>query len=312
MRLPCAFPFVAYIKMKIIVFGHQGWIGEQIIAVLKAQEFEVITPMERADDVDAINALLTKESPDRVLSCLGRTRGPGCDTIDFLEDVPKSHEKLKLNMRDNLFAPITLALACKTRGIHFTYLGTGCIFTYTDIEKTDEKFTETSNPNFFGSGYSVVKGYTDRLMRQLEDTVLQVRIRMPLVPVPTSPNVPASPYNFITKITKYAKICSVENSMTVLPTLLPIMVDMIKQGTLGTINLTNPGTISHNRILTLYKEMVDPTFTWTNFTVEEQNEVLLSQRSNNFLCTARLESLYPDVPHIEDAVKSCLDGKVAE
>jgi 3,5-epimerase/4-reductase len=94
--------------------------------------------------------------------------------------------------------------------------------------------------------------------------------------------------------------------MTVLPTLLPIMVDMIERGTVGTVNLTNPGTISHNRILTMYKEMVDPSFTWTNFTEAEQNEVLLSQRSNNFLCTARLESMYPDVPRIEDAVKGCL------
>lgn len=285
--------------MKIIVFGHRGWIGKQIIKLLEDKNFTVINPDIRADNEVAVEELLDKEMPDRVLCCIGRTRGPGCNTIDYLEDENKSHDKLTLNMRDNMYAPITLALACRSRKIHYCYVGTGCIFTYDDNQ---QKFSEGDDPNFFGSGYSVVKGFTDRLMRQLD--VLQVRIRMPLVPLSDD-----SPFNFITKITKYENICSVENSMTVLPTLLPLLVDMIEKGIIGTVNLTNPGTISHDRILTLYRSMVDPTFTWTNFTEKEQDEILLSKRSNNFLCTKRLESLYPDVLPIEDAVKLCLVKK---
>ena len=35
-------------------------------------------------------------------------------------------------------------------------------------------------PNFFGSSYSVVKGFTDRLMKLYDENVLNLRIRMPI------------------------------------------------------------------------------------------------------------------------------------
>lgn len=96
------------------------------------------------------------------------------------------------------------------------------------------------------------------------------------------------------------------NSMTVLDELLPILVDMAFKKVTGTINLTNPGTITHNEILEMYKEIVDPTFTWQNFTLEEQAQILAAGRSNNYLDTTRLESLYPNVMMIKDSVRITL------
>ena len=72
------------------------------------------------------------------------------------------------------------------------------------------------------------------------------------------------------------------------------------------MNLTNPGLISHNEILEMYKEVVDPDFTWQNFSVDEQNKILASKRSNNFLETSRLQYLYPDVKNIKESVRDCL------
>ena len=115
-----------------------------------------------------------------------------------------------------------------------------------------------------------------------------------------------NPRNFITKITKYDKICSIQNSMSYLPDLLPIALDMSMNKTTGTINLTNPGTISHNEILDLYKQYVEPNFTWNNFSIEEQNQILLSKRSNNKLNTNKLESMYPNVSNIQNALDKCL------
>jgi hypothetical protein len=84
------------------------------------------------------------------------------------------------------------------------------------------------------------------------------------------------------------QIINIPNSMTVLPELLPLSLEMSRRGLTGIMNFTNPGAISHNEILELYKQYVDPEFTWQNFTVEEQAKVIKAPRSNNLLDTARV------------------------
>lgn len=54
------------------------------------------------------------------------------------------------------------------------------------------------------------------------------------------------------------------------------------------MNYTNPGAISHNEILQLYKDYIDPDFTWSNFNIEEQAKVIVAPRSNNLLDTKRV------------------------
>ena len=114
------------------------------------------------------------------------------------------------------------------------------------------------------------------------------------------------PRNFITKITTYEYICSIKNSMTVLPELLPKVIELMKNNVTGTLNLTNPGLISHNEILKMFRDVVDPQFKWKNFSKEEQDKILASDRSNNFLDTTKLETLFPDVKNIKDSIKDCL------
>ena len=53
-------------------------------------------------------------------------------------------------------------------------------------------------------------------------------------------------------------------------------------------NFTNPGVISHNQILELYKKYIDPQFTWKNFSLEEQAKILAAGRSNNELDSSKL------------------------
>lgn len=282
--------------MRCLVFGGRGWIGEQLCVELAAAGHNVIHAVARADDTAAVRAALDTIHVDRIICLVGRTHGPGFSTIDYLEQPGKLVE----NVRDNLYAPVSLAVLAAERGIHMTYMGTGCIFEY-DEAHVEHRFTESDEPNFFGSSYSVVKGFTDRLMHMFDTQVLNVRIRMPIIAA-------HHPRNFITKITKYAKICSLPNSMTVLPTLLPALVEAIEGRMFGTLNLTNPGVITHNEILAMYKELVDPAFVWENFSVTEQNAVLASKRSNNHLDTARLEAAFPGVPNIHEAVRSCLSA----
>jgi len=56
----------------------------------------------------------------------------------------------------------------------------------------------------------------------------------------------------------------------------------------------------------MYKEIIDPSFEWSNFTIEEQNKILKSKRSNNNLNTDKLQNLYPSILPIKESVRNCL------
>jgi hypothetical protein len=63
-----------------------------------------------------------------------------------------------------------------------------------------------------------------------------------------------------------------------------------RRGLTGIMNYTNPGAISHNEILELYKQYVDPEITWANFSLAEQAKVIVAPRSNNLLDTGRVRA----------------------
>lgn len=283
----------------ILVFGSNGWIGTQFVELLEKYNIKYASATCRADDSKGIIKDIEHFSPTHIISFIGRTHGTIDDkeytTIDYLEQ----DGKLVENIRDNLFSPLLLAEISRFRNIHYTYLGTGCIFKYDNHNEERERgFQEEDSPNFFGSSYSVVKGFTDQMMKMYENT-LNLRIRMPITDS-------MHPRNFITKIVNYEKVCSMPNSMTVLPELLPLIIELMNNNITGTINFTNPGTISHNEILEMYKEIVDPSFTWKNFSQEEQRKILDADRSNNYLETSKLENYFPGIRNIKDSVRIAL------
>ncbi len=291
-----------YYYMKILIYGSKGWIGSMFLNLIKDNnQYEIFEGKSRVDNYHDVMEELDYIKPTHVVSFIGRTHGitngVNYSTIDYLEQ----EGKLVENIKDNLFSPFVLAQLCNNKKIHYTYLGTGCIFKYDSVHNFEEEingFNEDDLPNFFGSSYSIVKGFTDMMMHMYPN-VLNLRIRMPITGEKNS-------RNFITKITNYKKICSIKNSMTVLPELLPLVIKMMEDNLVGTINLTNPGLISHNEILEMYKEIVDKNFEWNNFSQEEQRQILKADRSNNYMDTKKLEELFPEVSNIKDAVRKCL------
>lgn len=292
--------------MKILIYGWQGWIGQQFVNCLTEtneddyDSIEFVYGLVRVENRLEVEKEILNIKPTNVISFIGRTHGTidnkEFKTIDYLEEPGKLRE----NVRDNLYGPLILAQLCKEHDIHYTYMGTGCIFDRDSLKTgTTTTFAEFDSPNFFGSSYSIVKGFTDEIMKAFDSNALNLRIRMPISNVQHS-------RNFITKITNYEKICSIENSMSVLPDLLPHLISLMKERKTGTLNFTNPGTISHNRILDLFKEIVDPGFTYKNFTKEDQAKILACDRSNNHLNTDKLEEWCPGVKTIEKAVREAL------
>lgn len=220
----------------------------------------------------------------------------GRPNIDWCEDHKPE------TIRTNVIGTLNVADLCNMKNIHCTIYATGCIFKYDDDHQLGSGvgFTEDSFPNFAESFYSETKGYMEQMLK-CYPTSLILRVRMPI-------SDDLFHRNFITKIVKYERVVNIPNSMTVLHEMLPASLAMAKKGLTGVYNFTNPGVISHNEVLDFYKKYIDPSYHYTNFTVEEQAKVIKAGRSNNELDTTKLMQDMPEgivVNDIKTAVELC-------
>ena len=272
---------------KFLVFGGRGWIGTKIVKLLSEQNFSVVIAKSRLENRNDVDREIRDTAPDRVINAAGVTGRPN---VDWCE----THKQE--TMRANIIGALNLADVCYLHGIHMTNLGTGCIYEYDALHSIGSGigFKESDEPNFDGSFYSKTKIMLDKLLQEYPN-VLNLRLRMPI-------SDDLHERSFITKITKYKKVINIPNSMTVLHDLLPIAIKMSLKKFTGNYNFINPGVISHNEILDLYKKYVDPTFTYQNFTVEEQNQILHARRSNNELDATKLLKEFPEVPPIKESI----------
>jgi len=270
--------------MRVLLYGSRGWIGGMILSKWSSlyPEDTVYCSNTRLNfnNINEIKKDLI--NTDRVFISIGRTYGYDdngvlINNIDYLE------KHLDENLNDNLSMPLLMAMLCKERNIHLSYIGTGCIFSR-NTRNNDYEYKETDVPDFFGSSYSVVKGVTDNFMKQF-DNVLNFRIRMPIINSHHS-------RNFITKLLNYDKICNYPNSMTYLPDIIPIMIKMCRNSSKGTYNTVNKGVISHKEILDMYNEMyTDHVHDYKLIEEDKLNTLLKSKRSNNVLVSDKLDKL---------------------
>ena len=270
-----------------LIFGAEGWIGGKLATMLEKQGHTVIKAQSRLENREAVEAEIIAAKPDFVLNAAGKTGRPN---VDWCED----HKQEVI--RANIIGALTLADLCFKYGIHMTNFGTGCIYEYDDKHPmySGKGFKEEEKPNFAGSYYSKTKIMLDTLLQDYPN-VLNLRLRMPI-------SDDLHPRSFITKIIGYKKIVNIPNSMTILTDLLPVALKMSERKLSGVYNFVNPGAISHNEILDLYKKFVDPNFKYQNFTVEEQSKILKAGRSNNELDPSKLLKEFPGIPHIKESI----------
>jgi dTDP-4-dehydrorhamnose reductase len=265
---------------KYLVFGRSGWIGGKLGELLTEQGKTFKFVDSRTYDRAGVIAEIEAFGATHILNAAGVTGRPN---VDWCED-----HKIE-TIRANVIGTLMIADICEERNVHHTLFATGCIFEYDDVHTIggDVKFTEEDAANFHASYYSHTKAMVEELLKAYTKTCT-LRVRMPI-------SDDLSPRNFITKILNYAKVVNVPNSMTVLTEFLPLSLIMAERNLTGIYNFCNPGAISHNECLTLYKSIVDPSYTWDNFTVEEQSKILKAGRSNNTLDHSKLVASLPDV-----------------
>jgi nucleoside-diphosphate-sugar epimerase len=270
-----------------LVFGGRGWIGQQIVKLLQDRGHAVYCATSRLENREAIERELQTIKPDYIINAAGVTGRPN---VDWCE----SHNQETI--RANVLGVLNLVDIAFLHNIHVTNLASGCIYNYDQGHTLENKrgFTEEENPNFTGSFYSYTKVVSEDLILNYPN-VLNLRLRMPI-------SSDLHPRSFVGKIIHYKKLVNIPNSMSVLDDLLPLIPTMIERKLTGAYNFVNPGTVSHNQIMELYKKYVNPNHKYENFSLEEQSKILAAPRSNCELSADKLLKEFPNLPNIQDSI----------
>eukprot|EP00343_Euplotes_focardii_P007437 CAMPEP_0205819942 /NCGR_PEP_ID=MMETSP0206-20130828/2480_1 /ASSEMBLY_ACC=CAM_ASM_000279 /TAXON_ID=36767 /ORGANISM="Euplotes focardii, Strain TN1" /LENGTH=671 /DNA_ID=CAMNT_0053114115 /DNA_START=42 /DNA_END=2057 /DNA_ORIENTATION=- len=276
------------VPMRVLIFGRSGWIGSLLGKQCEEKGITYRYASARLEDRRGLLSEFEEFGPTHVFNAAGKTGRPN---VDWCEDNQAE------TLRSNVIGTMTLADVCDAANVHMTNCATGCIYEYDDMHPlgSGKGFTEEDPPNFSDSFYSKTKGLVEPMMAAYK-TCLTLRFRMPITEDLEHPR------NFIAKIAKYEKIVNIPNSMTVLPELLPVLVEMARRKLTGVYNFTNPGVVSHNEVMDLYIKHYKPTKKYVNFTLEEQNEILKAGRSNNELDTTKLQKEFPELLPIKESL----------
>ena len=247
--------------MKYLLYGHNNWIGTHVKELLNTP---ILCNIDLEEYDDLRKEVLTIY-PDRIIYV--------CD----------NDNNLYTNLKNYLQKPLNISKICCDNKIHFTYINCGDIFN----NNNNYSFIEYNKSNIKNSELHIIKGMVDQLIRN--KNTLNIRLRMPIVEYDHI-------NNFIYKIIKNKKVCDIQNSMSVLPELLPNIIGLLNKGIIGTINFTNPGSISVNEILHLYKDIIDNDLDMENM----ENEKF--QEFNCNLDTIKLQNLCPNIKNIKDSI----------
>ena len=259
-----------------LIFG-AGWMGTQLAEHLQGS---VLTQTNIADE-RAVAEELEHIAPTHVVNAAGKTGRPN---VDSLESEPRS------TYRSNVVGAIELASACHERGIHFTHLGSGCIYSGDNLGRG---FAEEDAPNFFGSLYSRTKALAEAALRDLG--ALQLRVRLPISEVP-------GPRNLLTKLLSFSEVVSVPNSITVLEDFWPSARALIEANETGVWNMVNDGVETHDELLALFCELVNPCHAFKAISPEALEPKLVAKRSNCVLSTAKLHTRGLALPDLRESL----------
>ncbi len=272
--------------MKILIFG-KGYMGERCAQAWG--EEAVLSDVHVRCVEDALNEI-ERVQPDVVFNAAGVKGKPN---VDWCED-----HQLE-TIRGNTMMPLLLADACQQAGVYMLHMGSGCIF-YGDSHHEDRAWREQD----FGNPvpvYSRSKWAADLVLSTLPNVGV-ARIRMPIDWMP-------APGNLIDKLSAFAKVIDVENSVTIVDDMIDVFYQLLEKRAAGIFHVTNPGTMRHRQLIDLYRELVNPTHTceWIS------NDELVTQglaakgRSNNFLASENLIKVGITMRPVEEALRDTME-----
>ncbi|KAF5860036.1 hypothetical protein ETB97_002122 [Aspergillus alliaceus] len=256
---------------KFLIFGN-GWVSGLIQGeLLKNGDYYEVSPV-RIENREAVLSELDRVKPTRVINTAGVRGFPNADWCEDHKDAA---------IRSNVIGAANLVDCCFLRSVHVTHFASACIYDQDETHPLDGPgFTEEEPPNYGASFYSYSKLVSEQAIKSYPN-VLILRLRNPLA-------ADLHPMNFITKLIRYEKIVNVPNSGTIMTNMTPAAILLSRHRETGIFNFTNPGTFTHNEVMELTKKYIRPSLSWTNFSLEEQRQVLKAPRTNAKLDASKL------------------------
>ena len=272
--------------MKVYVVGHKNWINKRYINEFEENKIKYIT-----SDIDESSNNLLSDILDQKVSHVIYCNGFQLEDEIFDESLDES-------TKYNILVPVRLAIFCQRYKIHFTYIGTGNIYKYPKL-KSKKPFNEEDEPNNGESEFLVLKSCTDRLVKTTDS--LNLRFRHPLSSTINDPK------NYLNKMLFATEVNDIPTSISVIDELIPLSVNMMRNKVTGTFNFVNPGVISENDVLQMYKDIYDKNFSWKCVTLEKEKKEL--EHKYCHLDTTLLE-LGQEVIPVKEAIKKVMEKMV--
>lgn len=254
----------------ITLIGH-GYIASHIANELYDRKM-VFSHIHHTEKIPRITSV--------IINAAGYTGSPNVDSCEI-------HKQDCVN--GNVLFPVQLEMNNPITPI--IHISSGCI--YNGYEK---EYTEEDKPNFNfdnGSFYSGSKALEQELLLPfLQKKSYLLRIRMPFGDY-------HHPKNFITKLTAYEKLISMNNSLSYVPDVANVSIYFathLPKSDNGIYNVCNPGYSNAKEIMSMlgiHKEY---------YTEEEFKKVTVAPRSNCILNTNKLEKLFP-LPDVKQRLK---------
>ncbi|XP_028791553.1 bifunctional dTDP-4-dehydrorhamnose 3,5-epimerase/dTDP-4-dehydrorhamnose reductase-like isoform X2 [Neltuma alba] len=265
--------------LKFLIYGGSGWIGGLVGKICEKQGIDFEFGRGNLEERSQVTTDIQRIKPTHVFNASGVV---GAINAKWLE----AHKPE--TTRNNVVGVLTLADVCKEHGLMLS--------NYVIASNFEDK----TNPKTF---YSKTESMVEELLKDYEN-VCTLKLRLPVSSDLENPN------NFITKIANSGKVANIAKNITVLDELLPISIEMAKRNLKGLWNFTNPGMVTLNEILEMYKDYIDPDFKWVNFTPEEQAKAHFPSQSSTEIDVSKFKMEFPEVlPVKESLVKYVFEPK---
>jgi dTDP-4-dehydrorhamnose reductase len=228
----------------IYLLGGSGYLGSAFRRCFerKGIAFRSLARSEvNYTDLATLTTALRADKPEFLINAAGYTGKPNVDACEI-------HKTECL--AGNAVLPGIIAQACEAVNVPWGHVSSGCI--YTGSRPDGSGFTEEDSPNFTFrqnncSFYSGSKALGEEILATYPNVYIW-RVRIPFDHF-------ENPRNYLTKLTRYARLLDATNSISELQEFVEASLSCWqKRIPYGIYNMTNPGAVTTREIVDLIKK----------------------------------------------------------